>query len=281
MKLESQYLENVIFRKTRLDVSVSAGVDLQGRDFYVLRPHGHPTDQTFSLRTTVGWRRLEIDFEAGKFAGALLAEMGRTDQTGRSAFRAVLADCKMRGAQIDLQVNGRMYAFDEPDVWNSRWRRFVLRVKKGQLELGTDDGESDTDIICRWTSRFAAAIVAIVPLEEEVQGTEAGVVGYPEGALITIQSNRYERDRRNRAAAISIHGTSCSSCGIDMGRCYGKVAGGFIEVHHVTPVSELTDSYVVDPTTDLVTLCPNCHAVAHRRKPPFSVEEIRGMLRSD
>jgi hypothetical protein len=29
---------------------------------------------------------------------------------------------------------------------------------------------------------------------------------------------------------------------------------------------------------DLVPLCPNCHAVAHRRNPPFSVDEIRDLL---
>lgn len=30
-----------------------------------------------------------------------------------------------------------------------------------------------------------------------------------------------------------------------------------------------------DLTKDFAVLCPNCHAIAHRRKPALSVEEVR------
>lgn len=62
-----------------------------------------------------------------------------------------------------------------------------------------------------------------------------------------------------------------------MGSVYGDVVEGFIEIHHVTPVSQLGAGYLIDPANDLVPLYPNCHAVAHRRSPPYSVEEIRLM----
>ncbi len=35
----------------------------------------------------------------------------------------------------------------------------------------------------------------------------------------------------------------------------------------------------VNPKTDLVPVCPNCHAMLHRRDPPYDVEQLRGMLR--
>lgn len=93
-----------------------------------------------------------------------------------------------------------------------------------------------------------------------------------------VEVNRYERDRRNRAAALAIHGRSCSGCGMSFDELYGEVAAGFIEVHHVTPVSMLGEDYVIDPRTDLIPLCPNCHAVVHRMTPPMPVSELVALL---
>jgi len=62
---------------------------------------------------------------------------------------------------------------------------------------------------------------------------------------------------------------------------YGEAAVGFIEVHHLTPVSTLGPGYVIDPRTDLAPLCPNCHGMAHRRTPPWSIAELRQMLGRD
>ena len=279
MWLEPQHLEKIITGETGLDLEAGTGTDTEGQRWYLLRPRGLPNDYTFAIRTTLGWRRLRIDFEPGKFAGELLTDMGHADETGRAAFRAVLTDCRNLGAQIDLQINGNPHRFDGEDLWAHSWKRLTLSINKGQLELGAEDGEPDADIICRWTGRLAAAIVSILPLEEDSEAAEPDVAGYPEGALTTVKANRYERDRRNRAAAISIHGSSCLGCGIDMGTRYGEVAEGFIEIHHVTPVSQLGVGHVIDPTRDLVPLCPNCHAVTHRRTPPLSLEEIRRLLR--
>jgi 5-methylcytosine-specific restriction protein A len=105
-------------------------------------------------------------------------------------------------------------------------------------------------------------------------------LGLPEGAKTRIEVNRYERDRRNRAAALAIHGYCCKACKLDMGERYGSAAAGLIEVHHVTPVSQVGEDYIIDPRTDLTPLCPNCHSVAHRRNPPYSVDDLREMLAS-
>ncbi len=276
--LEPQHLAKVISEETGLEFEAGTGVDAEGQRWYLLRPCGLPPVHTFGIRTTLGWRRLQIDFEPGKFAGLLLAEMGNVDADGRSAFHAVLADSHRLGSKIDLKINGVPVRFSSEMVWAEAWNRLVLSMKKGQLDLGTDEGEPDADIICLWTGRFSAAIVAILPTEEVRENVQSDVSGYPEGALTTIQANRYERDRRNRAAAIAIHGTACKGCDLEMGTRYGSVATGFIEVHHVVPVSQLGAGYVIDPVHDLVPLCPNCHAVVHRRTPPFSVVELRELI---
>ena len=279
--LEPQHLEKVISGETSLEFETGTGVDSEGQRWYLLRPRGLTADHTFGIRTTLEWRRLRIGFEPGKFAGSLLADMGNVDLDGRSAFHAVLTDSLRLGAQIDLEVNGVPFSFDSEELWAQTWSRLALSMNIGQLELGVDEGESDAHIVCRWTGRFAAAVISILPMEETGEIVESDVIGYPEGALKTVRTNRYERDRRNRSAALAIHGTACKGCGLEMGARYGPVATGLVDIHHVTPVSQLGAGYVIDPVRDLVPLCPNCHAVAHRRDPVLTASEIELLLKQD
>jgi HNH endonuclease len=90
-------------------------------------------------------------------------------------------------------------------------------------------------------------------------------VAREEGARTTVTTSRYERDPQNRVDAIRIHGRRCFACGFDFDSFYGpELAGSYIEVHHVVPISQL-GARPVDPRTDLVPLCSNCHSMAHRR----------------
>ena len=44
------------------------------------------------------------------------------------------------------------------------------------------------------------------------------------------------------------------------------------------PLSKAGGAQRVDPVEDLLPVCPNCHAVLHRRVPAYSVEDVRGFL---
>lgn len=278
MRLEPGQFERVLLDETGIAFGVETGVDGESRRWYLLRLRDLADRHGFAIRIIIDWRRLIIAFEPGDFASELLADMSRADETGRAAFRAILADCSNDGAKINLLVNDQAYGVDNEKIWSQGWNRFRLSLDKGHLELDTEDGEPDAAIIRRWTGKFMAAIIAILPTEQRFEDSNSGICGYPEGAVTTVKTNRYERDRRNRNMAISIHGTSCAACGLDMGRHYGQVAVGYIEIHHTTPVSQLGPGYVIDPVRDLIPLCPNCHAVAHRRDPPYSAEEIQSFL---
>ena len=67
-------------------------------------------------------------------------------------------------------------------------------------------------------------------------------------------------------------------CGFNFGKQYGLVAEGYIHVHHLRPLSEIKASHKVDPKEDFSPVCPNCHAVIHLKKTPFTLEEVRAML---
>ena len=101
---------------------------------------------------------------------------------------------------------------------------------------------------------------------------------YFEGALVSVTVNRYERDRKARMACIAHYGCKCHVCGIKLSEVYGPSAEGFIHIHHVTPIASVKAEYALDPIRDLRPLCPNCHAIAHLRREPYSVEELQAML---
>jgi 5-methylcytosine-specific restriction endonuclease McrA len=101
-----------------------------------------------------------------------------------------------------------------------------------------------------------------------------------EGAVRSITVNTYERDPKARQRCIEAHGTTCCICGFSFGARYGEVAEGYIHVHHLRPLSEVGNEYVVDPVEDLRPVCPNCHGVLHLGGRCRSIEEVRQLVRS-
>jgi 5-methylcytosine-specific restriction protein A len=102
---------------------------------------------------------------------------------------------------------------------------------------------------------------------------------YSSGAVARVLVNRYERSPKARAACLAKHGRKCIVCRLALGQRYGHIGKGFIHVHHLKPLSATKRSYRLDPATDLVPVCPNCHAMLHRRNPPFTVNELRARLK--
>jgi hypothetical protein len=100
-----------------------------------------------------------------------------------------------------------------------------------------------------------------------------------EGARRLVYINSYERSRSAREACKRIHGTSCAACGFDFGGTYGTSFRGYIHVHHIRSLADIGEEYEVDPRTDLVPVCPNCHAVIHSESPPLSIAAVRKLLR--
>ncbi|WP_211232818.1 HNH endonuclease [Desulfatirhabdium butyrativorans] len=102
----------------------------------------------------------------------------------------------------------------------------------------------------------------------------------PEGARTTVSVNRYERSSAARKACLDHYGYSCAVCGHAMAETYGPRAAGLIHVHHLVPLSELTEEYLLDPITDLRPVCPNCHAFLHLFSPPMSIDDAKRIIRT-
>lgn len=85
-----------------------------------------------------------------------------------------------------------------------------------------------------------------------------------EGAKKTIEVNSYERNPIARKKALDYYGYDCRACGFNFEEKFGECGKNFIHVHHLVPLKDIDKSYKIDPIKDLIPLCPNCHAMAHR-----------------
>lgn len=104
-------------------------------------------------------------------------------------------------------------------------------------------------------------------------------IAYQEGAVRQVTVNAHERNQEAREACLRHYGRSCVVCGFNFLDTYGDEASEYIQVHHIRPIARAEGAYVLNPIKDLRPVCPNCHAVIHRRDPPFEIAEVKRMLR--
>lgn len=101
---------------------------------------------------------------------------------------------------------------------------------------------------------------------------------FPEGGKRIVTINAYERSGIARRACILEHGLTCKACEFNFGEIYGTLGEGFIHVHHLNLVSAQGGEYHLYPIQDLIPLCPNCHAMVHRKNPPMAIDELRELI---
>lgn len=114
--------------------------------------------------------------------------------------------------------------------------------------------------------------------EGVVVDTDANLID--EGGRRERRHNAIERSAAVRRLALEFHGTTCSVCGFAFAEVYGPIGEGFAEVHHLKPLSATATRVRVDPHTDVVVLCANCHRMVHRRNPPLAPEELATLMRA-
>jgi 5-methylcytosine-specific restriction protein A len=43
-------------------------------------------------------------------------------------------------------------------------------------------------------------------------------------------------------------------------------------------LSEINEDYYVDPENNLRPICPNCHAMLHRKHPALKIDEVMNII---
>jgi 5-methylcytosine-specific restriction protein A len=109
---------------------------------------------------------------------------------------------------------------------------------------------------------------------------DSGKSEYSEGLGAQVMITRYERNPYARKKCVEKFGYSCCVCNFNFEKVYGETGKNFIHVHHLEPISTKGKSYNVNPESDLRPVCANCHAIIHRRRLPYSIDEVKSFLSS-
>lgn len=152
-----------------------------------------------------------------------------------------------------------------------------MTVEQAVAELrNTRDPEyqSVIDILTKIRDAFE------IQMENDIESENKDIYEiHSEGRATQYFTTRYERDPRNRNAAIKIHGTKCMACGFDFEKMYGERGKDYIEVHHVVPLSSRDAEVKIDPGKDLIVVCSNCHRMIHRKKNQvLSLDELKQII---
>ncbi len=90
---------------------------------------------------------------------------------------------------------------------------------------------------------------------------------------------RIERNRKLVSNVKRCLGLACQACGLNFEKVYGSIGKGYIEAHHLIPLSQLKGKRVaLDPERDFAVLCANCHRMIHRSGYVSDVNSFREQI---
>ena len=103
-----------------------------------------------------------------------------------------------------------------------------------------------------------------------------------EGKLLTRVHRYRERDskivKKKKQQVLKKTGKlECEGCGFNFKVNYGERGDGFIECHHIKPVSKIKKNEKTK-LVDLILLCSNCHRMVHRKNPWLNLEELTELI---
>jgi 5-methylcytosine-specific restriction protein A len=228
---------------------------------FTIRPHGLKSHQ--------------VKAEMGNFAVPCIKQMQAAGVDQLALARSLIRQLA-KEPDTTVSISPGQTADDWVVTDNGFSIEIITRVEGDQY---SDEAVAST------ASRFMAPMLAslaeligYVDPDGETNHYDEDIAFDKEGALTTAVVRKRERSRRNRLLCLAIHGHRCSVCGIIPEEIYPGLTG-IIEVHHIEPVSMLSEPKVYDPRTDLIPLCPTCHRAIHQRSPALQPNELRDILK--
>ena len=164
--------------------------------------------------------------------------------------------------------------------YTERGKKGLQRGGKLELEVWNDFAAKVVELPEVAKSIRLAATDGAVPVASEEEDEE--VAEAEEGRILTRIHRARERNRElvaaKKAAALKTHGSlKCEACSFDFQETYGSRGAGFMEAHHLKPVSFLKpgDKTRLD---DLALFCSNCHRMIHAGRPWLSMDQLKALI---
>ena len=105
-----------------------------------------------------------------------------------------------------------------------------------------------------------------------------------EGQLRLRTTEYRTRSRQLRISAVRHFSRSgyihCSACEFEFGKAYGSIGRGYVQIHHLKPVSFMRGEAMSmgDALANVRPLCANCHQMAHRKTPPLKIAYLKSIV---
>ena len=112
---------------------------------------------------------------------------------------------------------------------------------------------------------------------------EGGIPSVKEGLVIYKLHKYRERDstinKKKKESVLNKTGKlECEVCGFDFFKFYGEIGMGFIECHHMKPLSEM-ESEAITTVDDLALICSNCHRMLHRAIDTLTIGDLKKQIK--
>jgi predicted HNH restriction endonuclease len=108
------------------------------------------------------------------------------------------------------------------------------------------------------------------------------IVEFPEGR--EFETTHKVKERNSKVANLAkqnyfnkTNSYKCEACGFDFFEVYGDIGKGYIEAHHIKPISNIKKQ-IKTTINDFAMLCSNCHKMIHRKRPWISYNELKNLL---
>ncbi len=242
------------------------GPENDGQEFFYIR---------VSFRNGI---RMTAEFIPEKYGAAFIRSMASRPEASKDTFIRYINLMQERGAKVTLSIDHTVVLPENFKNYRGRWNHFAVKATKAPIVDG--DTFSYSAVAQEWGSLMMGMVLSLADIVVIDESESPEITGCKEGAKSQILTNKYERSRTNRKLCLEYQGYNCCVCNINFEDTYGEIGHNFIHVHHVVPVSQLGDGYIVDPAKDLVPVCPNCHAMLHKKNPPYLPEELRKILQA-
>ena len=234
-------------------------------------------DDLFALNLEIkNWIRLTIKVEPEKFSAFMLKDMGESTEKQKEAFSRFASQISKRRGKCTFKISGITVNPEDWTTWPEHWNQFSYRVTRSPI-TAENETFNFREIIETWVVLVLGMFLSILNIIPEQESQ----VGELEGRKFSVELTKYERSPINRQLCLAAHGFSCKICGMNFEEIYGEIGKGFIHVHHLNPLSLMDKPVFLDPVRDLIPVCPNCHAMLHKKNPPYTPEELKSIILSN
>lgn len=271
MNQNCEYIKKILEETFDIPFEVHGGMTFDEPWFKVVPEN--EMEELFEVNVSFRQKiRIIVEIVPQKYAKNMIHDMHSADTRKREIFLKYINLLSALGAKTEVFVNQESSDCFKDETWDMEWEKFRVRITKSPI---SEENEpfNGTLIAVEWLKSAVGMILSLL----NVENIEEEML-FQEGGLNIVSVTRYERNPVNRELCLAANGYRCKICAFDFEEKYGDIGKKFIHVHHIEPVSLHPENYFINPETDLIPVCPNCHAMLHRKNPPYHPNELVKMI---